>query len=683
MQFIYPAFLFALSALAIPILIHLFNFRKFKRIYFTNVRFLKEIKQETQSKSRLKHLLVLISRLLAIAFLVFAFAQPYIPVGNSVAVSGTKLVSIYIDNSFSMEAQGKNGNLLEQAKKNAREIAASFAPSDRFQLLTNDFEGKHQRLLTREAFLTELQEVKISPSVKSVQEIISRQSDALNTPSTGSKSIFLISDFQQGSFEFEKVRNDTSSKVILIPLEGATSNNVYIDTCWFDSPARQLNRPEALHVRINNASAQAVENAPIKLFINNQQKALASFSIEPNSSTEVELSFTCKESGHQQAKLQINDYPISFDDSYFFSFEIAKKIAVLSINQDQENSAIQNLFKNDSSFYLQQVNEKSIDYSALSKNNLIVLNELQTISSGLAQELNRFINNGGSLVLFPGIDIDMPSYRNFLSSLNSIYFTQLDTSKSRVDKINRLHPIYNDVFDKSKRIPESIDLPVVLAHYGFNQNARTAVEYLMKLQNGDLFLSKIDYGKGQIYLCAVPLNVDFSNFTKHAMFVPTLYKIALFSIRQQKLFYTIGNNEQVLLGTTQLGADEVFHLKNTRGDFDLVPEHKVNESGTNLILHDQLKLADNYMLYRGKDSLLAVSFNYDRKESMLRFFTTSELESRLSASGFENFSILSGSTKELGTALTELNQGKRYWKLCILLALFFLACEAALLRFLK
>ncbi|MBL0031994.1 MAG: BatA domain-containing protein [Bacteroidetes bacterium] len=79
MQFIYPEFLFALSVLAIPIIIHLFNFRRFKKIYFTNVRFLKEIKQDTQSKSKLKHLLVLLSRLLALTFLVLAFAQPFIP----------------------------------------------------------------------------------------------------------------------------------------------------------------------------------------------------------------------------------------------------------------------------------------------------------------------------------------------------------------------------------------------------------------------------------------------------------------------------------------------------------------------------------------------------------------------------------------------------------------------------
>ena len=66
MQLLYPAFLLALAALAIPIIIHLFHFRRFKKVYFTNVRFLKEVKEETSNRSRLRNLLVLLMRLLAL-----------------------------------------------------------------------------------------------------------------------------------------------------------------------------------------------------------------------------------------------------------------------------------------------------------------------------------------------------------------------------------------------------------------------------------------------------------------------------------------------------------------------------------------------------------------------------------------------------------------------------------------
>ena len=77
-MFLYPAFLWALMAISIPVIIHLFNFRRYKKVYFTNVKFLKELQHESKSKSRLKEILILIARCLAIASLVFAFSQPII-----------------------------------------------------------------------------------------------------------------------------------------------------------------------------------------------------------------------------------------------------------------------------------------------------------------------------------------------------------------------------------------------------------------------------------------------------------------------------------------------------------------------------------------------------------------------------------------------------------------------------
>ena len=256
MSFIYPGFLFALAALAIPVIIHLFNFRKFKKIYFTNVRFLREIKQDTQSRSKLKHLLILLSRILAVAFLVFAFAQPFIPTGKGNVLSGTRAVSVYIDNSFSMDALGKNGSLVETAKKKAGEIAKAYNASDKFQLLTNDFEARHQRLLNREEFLQAVDEVQTSATVKKLAEVISRQTEALNNSEgvdfkTG-KIAYEISDFQKSTADPTSIKPDTSLSIVLVQVLPSKVNNLYIDTCRLNTPFIQLNSTNELIVKIRN-----------------------------------------------------------------------------------------------------------------------------------------------------------------------------------------------------------------------------------------------------------------------------------------------------------------------------------------------------------------------------------------------------------------------------------------------
>ncbi len=147
MHFLYPAFLFALVSLAIPVIIHLFNFRKYQKVYFSNVQFLKEIQEQQASRRNLKERLILAARLLALLFLVFAFARPYIPGKNAANTGKQQAVSIFVDNSYSMQTLNKEGTLLDEAKRRAKEIASAYNINDRFQLPAQDFEGKTPALV--------------------------------------------------------------------------------------------------------------------------------------------------------------------------------------------------------------------------------------------------------------------------------------------------------------------------------------------------------------------------------------------------------------------------------------------------------------------------------------------------------------------------------------------------------
>ncbi|MEA3476649.1 MAG: BatA domain-containing protein, partial [Bacteroidota bacterium] len=219
MNFVHPYFLFALAAIAIPIIIHLFNFRRYKTVHFTNVKFIEQIKQKTKKQSRLKELIVLILRILAVASIVIAFAQPYIPLEDNVARhEASTLVSVYIDNSFSMQAKSKAGSLLEEAKKLAEELAMAYRQSDVFHLLTNDFERKNQRLVSRNEFIEALDEISYSPAVRELSEVLSRQEDFLFEGDAENRVIFMVSDFQASIVKFDGYRTDTNNRIFLVPV---------------------------------------------------------------------------------------------------------------------------------------------------------------------------------------------------------------------------------------------------------------------------------------------------------------------------------------------------------------------------------------------------------------------------------------------------------------------------------
>ncbi|MEO5569881.1 MAG: BatA domain-containing protein [Bacteroidia bacterium] len=683
MHFVYPEFLFALLLVAVPIIIHLFNFRRFKKIYFTNVKFLKDIKEETTSRSKLKHLLVLLSRILAISFLVFAFAQPFIPVGNKNIISNDKTVSIYIDNSFSMESVVREGTLLDEAKKKAREIAMAYKPSDNFQVLTNDFEARHQRLMNREEFLDLIDQVKTSPATKKLSEIISRQTDALNNSGAKSKLIYLLSDYQKTSADIKDLHADTSTTVNLIPLNEQATANIFIDSCWFTSPVIQVNKPCELNVRIKNSSENDLENVSLKLTINGNQKSLAGVVSKANSTVDTKLNFTLSENGWQKAELSINDHPITFDDTWYFSFEVKQNLQLLCINKKAESPYIKALFSSENYFILNNSNAEQIDYATLPRNNVVILNELNTVSSGLASELKKYVSNGGTLVVFPDSAIDQNSYQTFLLSLNADTYTAINNNADKVDRLSTESAVYQNVFDEKQKRNENIDLPLVLKHYEFSGSSHSNREVIMKLQGGGSFLSKFESGKGKIYLFAVPLSASFTNFVKHAVFVPTLYKIALLSEQEQNLFNIIGRDNGYEVAENNISGEEVFHLVNTGKKFDIIPEQRSGTNYINLFFRDQVKESGNYdLLFKNKLSGI-VSFDYDRKESVMSFYNKDEITKIIDENHLSNLKLFEVTSKGITAQLMELNEGIRLWKWGIVMVLIFLAIEILLLKFLK
>ncbi len=687
MKFVNPYFLFALFFIAIPVIIHLFNFRRFKRAYFSNVEFLKELKRETQKKSKVKHLLVLFSRILAISCLVFAFAQPFIPVTENKINAKGSVVSVYIDNSFSMEALSSKGSLFEEAKSKALEIADAYKPTDLFQVLTNDFEGKHQAYVTKEEFIRMLnaclsgrQELDVSPSVRKFSEVITRQNDLFSTVNSNGKVAYIISDFPKITTDIMQIKADTNIEVNLIPLIPNETNNIYIDSCWFASPVMQVNQQVHLNVLLKNVSDNDATKIPVKLSVNGKQKALASIDIPANSEAEVKLPYTIGAKGIQSGVVEIIDYPVIFDDKFYFSYNISEVKRIVCISDKTESVYINSLFGKDSAFALVNMDVNKLDYSGLSDYKLIILNELKTLSSGLMQELEQYVQNGGSLLIFPSSDADMDTYKSFLSAVGSVYYTGKDTSNTKVSSINTDHEIYRDVFDK---IPENIDLPIVKSHFNFSSKTFSTDEYIMKMQNGESFMISEKSGKGKVYLSSVPLNEKFSNFTKHAMFVPTLYNIALYSEPFNRLYYTIGKDEAVEVMNGNVSGDMAFRITDKSKSIEIIPERRNIDLQTFIYPHDQITKAGNYSLMRGEDTIAGISYNYNRSESDMKFYTVDELKNLIKEKDLKKFNVLNLKNRPISQVLEELNNGIRLWKLFIILTLLFLITEVALLRFLK
>ncbi|MES2681737.1 MAG: BatA and WFA domain-containing protein [Bacteroidota bacterium] len=683
MVFVYPLFLWALAAISLPVIIHLFNFRRYKKVYFTNVKFLKALQHESKSKSRLKELLILISRCLAIACLVLAFCQPVIPDEKSAGFKpGASAVSIYLDNSFSMENVSRQGPLLEIAKARAIELVKAAGNADKLQLITNDFEGRHQRFHSKEDIVNAIEEVKISSAVRLVSDVVSRQIEFLNTSRLSNKKIYLFSDAQKSTFNLGNIPADTLIRTTVIPLAANAVNNIFVDSCWFETPLQQKGFIQKLHAGIVNKGNSKVDAGSVKLFLNGQQVAISSFSIAAGAKTEVLFTFECKKEGFNFGSVKIEDYPVTFDDELFFAFNSKVSVLVCLVNgkgQEGEN-AFSSLFKADSIFKFNAFSEQMIDYNAFKTSDVVILNQLPELSTGLLSEIIKFTGKGGSMVIIPAQNANLLSYNNALTALKLPNLGSLDTAVVKTEKIETEAGFYSGVFEK---IDERLNLPVVNKHFKLLTGSRTDYEPILTLQNRDNLLGMVRENNALVYLFTAPLNDKATNFNKHALFVPTFYRLSFTSLKASPLFYPVSANVLINLKNDAAAIEQPPHIKKTGAGADMIPEMRVINNSLFLYTQRQVNEPGFYQVYRNSDTLLPLAFNYSRKESDLACYTAEDLEKMIEKSGIKTLSLIADTGADLSKQILQGTEGKKLWKLFIILTILFISIEVALLRFLK
>lgn len=677
MQFVNPLFLIALSAVAIPIIVHLFHFRRYKKVYFSNVAALRKMQQETRKQSTLRQLLILAARILAVVFLVLAFAQPFIPNKNAQRQSGDAFISVYIDNSFSMGGTDTDGALLDAAKRKAAEIASAFKPSDNYQLVTNDL--SHFRWLNREEFLSAVDEIQLSPASTQLSQVLKRQYDFMHNSGSGSRYAYILSDFQQSTADFENFPTDTTISTTFVPLEASHCDNIYIDSVSLSAPAFFAGSNVVVEVVVRNMGEKDVEGVPISLYANDKQQAIASVDIPAHSSATLPMHLAINHSGMFQCRVETIDYPITFDDQFFFSINVGDRIPMTIIEgRKEENPFLKRLFTDDSALLCKTTKAQNIDFATLSDNHFIVIDELDHLSSGLAQTLSDFVREGGSLLLIASEGIDAETYNQLLSTLNAPTLQQWKAKPQKVADINVANRLYKNVFDGKT---DNLELPTVQGHYVLNQQAAVA-EPLCTFADGGYMLCATPCERGYCYLCTTPLRDNYTDFVQQALFVPTLYNMVLYSHPVASFYTLIGSGEPTLL-TTRTFANEGTRPTLKGDKTDLIPDIRQQGNRALLVEHGEIAHAGNYQLTQEGKILEGLSFNYSRQESAMRFHSAKEVAEQLKNYNISNSEVVKNASSPLDDYIRKRTEGTHLYAYCIVGALLFLLIEILLIRWKK
>ncbi|MFX0557997.1 BatA domain-containing protein [Maribacter sp. CXY002] len=639
MQFKHPEILWALLLLLIPIIIHLFQLRRFKKTPFTNVKLLKKVLSESRRSSAIKKWLVLLSRLGIFASIIIAFAQPYS--ANLNALKNRETV-FYLDNSFSMEAKTENGTLLQNT---VQEFIKGVPKNETFTLFTNNSVYKDISIKDIQNDLITLEH---SVNQLTLQQITLKANTLFTRDNQSIKNTVVISDFQR--YIGDTPTDPTSDITDFIKVSVPDISNIAIDSVYLNT-----NSGENLDLVALLSSNKNLETIAVSLY--DEEKLIAKTAANFNNGKKANVLFTLPHNEAVHGRIAISDKGLAYDNQFYFNIGRTEKIKVLSVGS-VDNTFLRKIYGSDEFTYT-NVSLPQLNYGALENYNIIILNELESVPTGLVAALQSFHSNGGSLVVIPGANIENGSYNYLLTSYFSTKYTDKINQEIAIANINFEHPLFSNVFEKSV---SNFQFPEVNYFYRTSSLAPAAISF----QNNEPFL----LGNDDIFIFTASLSTENSNFKNSPLIVPTFYNMAIGSLKQSEIYHTIGNKVSIDIPIT-LPKDNILKLSNNEVEF--IPEQRSMSKKVQLTFTEIPTLDGIYTIKNNSTSLKDISFNYNRSESDLTYLTIGDSNT---GRPFETVNDYFDETLKA-------NSIKEFWKWFAILALTFVIIETLLQRLLK
>ncbi len=551
---------------------------------------------------------------------------------------------IVLDNSFSMQAKGKKGELLKRA---IQELLEETPENANFSLLTNTDNYWNTDIKT---IRSELQNLKYCATPFQLDNIIAK---IKAHKSAFKKDIVIITD-AVGLTQNQLKNIDTDNIPYFIVPKAEQKNNVAIDSVFI---RQTLDDFYELSINTTNYSDNF---KPIPVALYNQNKLVAKTIINFKNKKET-INFTIpKQAFHGYVSIEDND--LAYDNKLFFSISNIKKTNIISIGAPEKNNFLARIYTNDE-FNYSSFTLSALDYNSIDKQDAIILNELDEIPQALQTTLKAFVNKGGNLIVIPSETASIPNINALLNQFGSAQFRSLESNEKLITKINFSHPLFAGVFESKTN---NFQYPKTKKDFAISSTSPAVLNF----EDQSPFLIGLRNSVSTVYVFSAPLNISNSNFQQSPLIVPVFYKMALSKLNNGINANTIGNNNSYIVAAL-LSKDEILTVKNQEEQF--IPVQQLLNNKVQLFFNDYPEKAGNYTIYDSKKPLENISFNYPRTESNLDQVNENLL------SDYKTSDSISTIFDTLQTSRTD----NQIWKWFIIFALLFLALEMAIIKFMK
>jgi len=674
MTFLQPGFLWALLALAIPVLIHLFNFQKTERIIFANTRVLNEVVQQTQKSRQLKNWWLLLLRMLAMSFLILAFAQPQInnpntPKGSSSLPQAT----IYVDNSTSMFASKDGKSAFDLGVMTAKTIPTRFNEKGWFQLLTNSFDANHN-WTSANGFVDQLTESANPTQTREMQNILQRIDRQLNSQTLGDQKLaFLISDFQKSNVgALEKLKFDSTKKYNLIHVEQTKQANVWVDSVWLPKAISFQNESQQIKVKLSQSGIPFKRKINLQLMVDGNLISGKLCDLGDQNSLEVSLPFRIKSRELKLCTLITDDPEITFDNNFYFKLQ-APPPALIYVISEKKNRFLANAFGNKDLFQLIESSYSSIDYKKLKSANLIVLNMPMALENALIEACKNNVAEGKSVFIIAGkVNTELKK-----SLANEGFQSEENTGIQKPqDWLIKLPSKENAFFGTAFKENSQTNIKPFSTPYLFMKGGLNLLSY----ENGNPYLSMLTWKDGNLFVCSGPIDSEASSIQQHPLIIPMLFNIVFQSQKAEKnaLFGRLSQSTLVIPADTNFkGSESGLNLVKGQSNLKISGVKKGNL--ITIELPNESLSPGFWKIEENQQTIGHLALNQDKQESEIQFFSEEELKSAFQKKPWISVSSIKENDSPLHSRIGG-DEAILIWKYFILTALLMFALEMLVAR---
>ncbi|MFB6099264.1 MAG: BatA domain-containing protein [Salinibacter sp.] len=695
MSFLNPAALLALAAVSIPLFLHFFNLRQPRTVDFSSLDFVKELQASAVQRVRIKEWLLLALRMLAIACLVLAFAQPTLKSdlgGLGASVSTTH--ALVVDNSLSMTADGEGGTYFDQAVRKAQGVLETVEEGDEVLLWPTARSGTSRPEpvsnvgIARQA----LAELEPQAGATALARAVVQAAETASTANAPQAVVYVASDLQASTLgDSVATTGPEDVQVQLLPVETRAHANVGISDVTVTSRIAEVDQPVQLEATLVNHGPEPLENYVASVYLGGDRVAQATATLEPGLETTVSFTVTPQNRGWLSGAVVAagDDFPA--DDRHYFSLHVPEERRVLLVRGEGQRTKYVDLALSSEmiadriALQTTAIEETALASAELGQYDAVLLVGPRSLSSGEVDALARYVDRGGGVLLFPNAQARPEDYNALFGALNAGSFRgfsgslSTDRTVASFGRVDLAHPLFEGVFSSERRRKAaSVEQPNLYHVMNFQPSGR-AGQTLIELSNGFPFLHEVRHGSGRLLLMAVAPTRNWSDLPVRGLFVPLLYRSVYYLSASTSVA-----GEQLVAGqpaelrVTGVSPDASLRLRGPGGT-EITPEQRTLFGATLLEVGPSLTKPGLYDVRAGSTRVQRIAVNVDPAESDLESAPPEKAATTLrETTGLPVRTVTAAENEKLAETLRTQRAGTEIWNVFLLLALIFLAAEMLL-----